>query len=1283
MRRILFIFLLFSASLASNNLLASPIINKQNVTHSIASQRVESANNVNPPPKKRRMFIELHSQFSPPSINQDYGVTHSTRVAARTQQQVNVVNKLATQLPNVSIKAKLTKSQSTLVAELSPYEISVLSQWHEVKNLYPSYDLKTQITQSNDIIKADKVWHLNGSDSITGKGITIAIIDTGVDYNHPDLGGCLGSSCKVRGGYDFVNQDTDPMDDSDHGTHVAGIISANGKLRGVAPDSSLIAYKVCDENGACPDHLVIEAIEAAIDPDGDPNTDDKVDIINLSLGSPFGAPDSPLSTAVNAASEAGILVVAAAGNEGSKTYTIGAPANAEQAITVAASYKTASIADFSSRGYILENGHAKPEVTAPGVNINSTVANNQYQQLSGTSMAAPMVAGTAALLLSNNDTLSSKELKSVLMANADNIWNAPFNSQGAGIVDALQSAQVKVISDQGIINLGWYHNLQSSSLSKSLKLRNISNINQSIDLSIRKNQENPISYNLSSNSISTQSNSTTEIQLTIEIPATLAVKPRDDVAYIAWLDIKTGSAIQSIPITLLHGKTIKVSHPDFSDYEIELQLIDKKQGLVSTYLYAGNKKREHTFISGSGDFAINFKAQSTIHNKDYLGAKLNLTGGELVAFSLSDNWHPVEYDISLKNGKRLDEQGKLNYPLSIRSTLVLPEYGTKFNSFQASWFDRYSPNVLHILPPTNEVFYDTFIGMVRKYSKYKDQSLALSRRLSTSNIQSNGSVLFELTQDEIIAINFAYAKQGNKAYDLLTPFTYFSHKFPNKDLIGSGSSFVLDNPIQLRQMTMSTRLEDDFSYIGESQTYSNSNEKISSADDIAFSTALYKVNRDKELELTNFLSKKPWLKKIPLNNEPFNFKVGLLLPAFKAKMVEKEGIFTLSYDNANSTGLFSDNLLTIYQGQVQYTTEGANATPNKEIKNNAITIDDMYFRPKSLYVMSTSNGSRFEFNRFAIDETPVSLIATLEYDLSAADFSPPVINELTINTLGGEHVYLAQGTGEISLKVSDESIESSGVYIKESNAQDWKYLAGSTTDTVTGKLTDLAVGSYDLKIESMDTTGNKLTYTAKPAFFSVENCKYDKDCDGYWNQFDEDADNDGVNDDKDSFPLDPSEWLDTDGDTIGNNTDDDDDNDNYADSKDKFPLDASEWLDTDHDGIGNNADTDDDNDGYADSDDAFPLDTSEWLDSDGDGIGNNADTDDDNDGIADSKDLFPLDANRSSNDNTANQSNSPSSGSLFWLIPMMIMVVVKNELLSNKIWHLIPQKINKRFSFRE
>ena len=116
---------------------------------------------------------------------------------------------------------------------------------------YP--DLPVKITVSGNLVQvgADQVWtyHDSYGKTVKGSGITVAVIDTGVDYTHPDLGGGFGAGYKVVGGYDFFNNDANPIDDNGHGTHVAGIIAANGGSYGVAPEASILAYKVLGADG--------------------------------------------------------------------------------------------------------------------------------------------------------------------------------------------------------------------------------------------------------------------------------------------------------------------------------------------------------------------------------------------------------------------------------------------------------------------------------------------------------------------------------------------------------------------------------------------------------------------------------------------------------------------------------------------------------------------------------------------------------------------------------------------------------------------------------------------------------------------------------------------------------------------------------------------------------------------------------------------------------------------------------------------------------------------------
>ena len=164
-------------------------------------------------------------------------------------------------------------------------------------------------------------------DGFDGTGIKIAVIDTGVDFNHPDLLG-WGEGGKVIGGYNFVQENQLPMDSNGHGTKVAGIIAANGNTLGVAPNAKILAYKVSEDGEGVSSELISGAIEKAIE--------DEADIINISLG--VNRTNSKIDNAVNYALEKGIFVVTAAGNDGPELKTIGSPGRNFESLTVGATY---------------------------------------------------------------------------------------------------------------------------------------------------------------------------------------------------------------------------------------------------------------------------------------------------------------------------------------------------------------------------------------------------------------------------------------------------------------------------------------------------------------------------------------------------------------------------------------------------------------------------------------------------------------------------------------------------------------------------------------------------------------------------------------------------------------------------------------------------------------------------------------------------------------------------------------------------------------------------------
>jgi len=410
-----------------------------------------------------------------------------------------------------------------------------------------------------------------------GSGIVVSIIDTGIDLSHPDLEG------KIVGGYDFIDNDKMPEDTNGHGTQVAGIIAADGNLKGIAPNSKILMYKVSEDGESVPSQLIIKAIEKSIE--------DGADIINISLG--INQTNTKIDQAVNKAVKNNIFVVTAAGNFGPELNTIGSPGINPNAITVGATFNNVTnslvstfeiegktfnvfpmvgtqsltepitsqiifgkygrvhdllennfegsilliergsdieneivyfsdkeknaadvgakaivvynnkpgiffgeliheyvdegynptipalslsredgllikeilqsdtkgildvfyhpdfVAYFSSRGPV-SPFYIKPDLVAPGAFINTTDINGNYKISSGTSFAAPHVAGTAALILQKNPQLTPQELKSVLMTTSEIVYDQfddrfPIEVSGNGRIDVSKAINAELI----------------------------------------------------------------------------------------------------------------------------------------------------------------------------------------------------------------------------------------------------------------------------------------------------------------------------------------------------------------------------------------------------------------------------------------------------------------------------------------------------------------------------------------------------------------------------------------------------------------------------------------------------------------------------------------------------------------------------------------------------------------------------------------------------------------------------------------------------------------------
>ncbi|MFX1476096.1 MAG: S8 family peptidase, partial [Promethearchaeota archaeon] len=331
--------------------------------------------------------------------------------------------------------------------------------------LFLNAKIQSCLNESVPLIKPSSNWtqvEQQAGRAINGTGTKIAILDTGIDYAHPDFYFPNGTS-KITISVSLVPGE-DERDYYGHGTHVAGIaagtgIASNYTFAGVAPGAELYNIKVLDRNGMGYESWIIAGIEYA--------TNHSASIINLSLVTNTNTDGTdPLSTAVDWAANQGVIVVAAAGNEGPSLYSVGTPACARKAITVGASSKEDYVVSFSSRGPT-RDFRIKPDVVAPGLNIiapasvgsylwnnyPSSIVGSYYLVLSGTSMATPHVAGIAALLKEFNPSWSPERVKAAIMNSAEDLNQTSYD-QGSGRVNAIMSATTSILAINSSLSFG-------------------------------------------------------------------------------------------------------------------------------------------------------------------------------------------------------------------------------------------------------------------------------------------------------------------------------------------------------------------------------------------------------------------------------------------------------------------------------------------------------------------------------------------------------------------------------------------------------------------------------------------------------------------------------------------------------------------------------------------------------------------------------------------------------------------------------------------------------------
>ena len=366
-------------------------------------------------------------------IVQGQSTDQAAQVVAKYGGQVtsrlDIIQGAAALLPQASIDAVRAEQGILRVTPNAITQLSDLSFESAAKD-------KTPVTDYPDVTGADFVWQ----QGVTGQGVTVAIVDTGIDAQLLKLQG--NKNHKLLGWVDFIDGKNNPTDPNGHGTHIAGIISnaeigSDHEWNGIAPDVNLVAVRVLDKTGVGTYESVINGIQWVVEHQSEYN----IKVLNLSLcalvQSPYWA--DPLNQAVMHAWDAGITVVVSAGNSGPGPLSISVPGNVPYVITVGAftdhftpdDWSDDTVTPFSSAGPTLDN-FVKPDVVAPGAHMVSTMSSssyiarqhdanrldNRYFSMAGTSQAAAVVSGISALILSNNPGLSPDQVKYQIMFTA-------------------------------------------------------------------------------------------------------------------------------------------------------------------------------------------------------------------------------------------------------------------------------------------------------------------------------------------------------------------------------------------------------------------------------------------------------------------------------------------------------------------------------------------------------------------------------------------------------------------------------------------------------------------------------------------------------------------------------------------------------------------------------------------------------------------------------------------------------------------------------------------------
>ncbi len=971
--------------------------------------------------------------------------------------------------PPVNIKKILKKKYKHVfngaAVEFSREILGTVEQLDYVEAVYPDIEVKVNLNDSVPLIGATQVWADLG---FTGKGIVVSIVDTGIDYTHPDLGGsAVFPNAKVIGGYDCYNNDNDPMDDHYHGTHVAGIVAANGELKGVAYEASLMAYKVLSAYGSGRSSTIIQGIELSTDPDGDPGTDDGADIINMSLGG-SGNPDDPMSQAVDNAVDSGVVVVVAAGNDYSY-WAILSPGVARKALTVGATDKTDRLASFSSKGPVLSTYAIKPDVTAPGVGILASQLGGGNRSLSGTSMATPHVAGAAALLLQSNPALSPAQVKHILMGTAVDLGYNVF-CQGTGGIDVYEAISSKTIVSPASISLGLDDVAQLIwAKTQTVEIKNISGDStlNTYTVSLAEPLAAGIDISVPAAITLDAQTATGSFDFTISVDNTVLAYPSaDPYSYEGILLVSNGTDTHRLAFAFTMSPVLTLNY-DISPHRIFI--IDR----VSKYWYRYGFGTSISMTLPQGTYdVISMFANSTVFRED-----IDLVDNTVLNISSAEAVHDLTFSNIVDHaGNSLIGRTYIYWNLNHDSGFGYGNFGGRSDLKFSDMSERYT-------------FEWSASDLMRDYAVTHELGSRIAGGISSDHDFTN-------TPDEYRAIEYTYEVEPT-ADDMF--MLHFLHHVYRGSMIGWSAYNIYDAPFTRDangQFKRTFYIKPFETTDGITKTYSSQRVYDYTGDGV------FNSSQEKLLYITPLISE--------LAGQPFK---GYFFPEFDNPVFSTTNIDQMVVGmgphywsgklRTNSSTVSVD--ASIGQGRLHYTSQWGDFDLLAEsywqlLDENGQTV-------RSGQSTGTSGLYRGIFLPYAgmyklvvpydgfyyIGDLPGNITTTLDFDTTRADADPPYMQHFKVLSHGRVSNFMLEGllnTVEFDLLDDKSSLANASLYIKPyAQEVDWQLVSLDVTGTKhTALVPDFAADDFvSMKLVAVDTAGNSLTTQWDPAFYYQTN----------------------------------------------------------------------------------------------------------------------------------------------------------------------------------------------------